>query len=283
MEAIQSSYTKTLENKSCTHKCSDCKGDYTPIIEDVENLISSIEKFLYRESEKFDSFICHGGPKPDFVDVKELKILKSLLQRFKVNIYLVEKGEDPYICPSKFLDIKEKVIKIIGTCDVDAKRQIVTYENETSWLLQNPGWIAFEYWERVLVKQSISLGFKVEEIKKEQRKIAWNVMSMETQKRKVTFKVLKHIAKNYKSSFKVTKKESKEYESMWSIRNMRDVYSEKYGSLLKSGLSINIINQALKNGLSFRLINNEHYINCGETTVNLKEADLVQAMIGQIE
>lgn len=246
-----------------------------PTYEDIGFLIDSIEYYIIDLCQRISCYAgydtrgsltwkpCDGEKETDKLMIY-LDILRDMQSSLLVN------DDNPCLCSTYFLELKDKVISIIGLVKEGVGSQ--RHEQPTSeWLANNPGMITFEKWERALyelkpefvfdiqenIKVVPEVSFEIEEVELEVPKIDFEVKEVkvvkpvfnfevienESVKKKIVFDIVENVSNSKKIEFTVTEKE--ELSKSISFEVIEKIESK--------GICFDVVEKAVQENINFTI------------------------------
>lgn len=152
--------------KSCCKTCYNCPNCYDLTLDRINDIIYAIEDKISKVSENFICEKSWGFSRPNIKDSskKVLSLYRNTLLRYKRSILL---GDSTCLCDDEAQSIIENSLNLVDiSCTFDSNRCDIVVDNSgvSSWLLTNPGCVAFEDWEERMFWVIPKLGITVNEV-----------------------------------------------------------------------------------------------------------------------
>lgn len=158
--------TTVNSNCGCCKTCRDCPNCYDLDIEKVRQYLYAIEQKM---AEYNVSYLCISdwgyACKPVTYDqFEKLTIFRNYLKHYYDSLRF---GYNSGMCPDEVQTILEQVSKLVSLTFHPSETYSYVYADDSkfdSWVLNNPYCVAYEDWERHLVKACFSIGVRVTKI-----------------------------------------------------------------------------------------------------------------------
>lgn len=151
----------------CCRNCSQCSHCFDLSVSKVRDILYSINKKIVDYScgtvskANYGYLVCNDLTKEDF---QTLLDLKESLKRFYIELI---RGYDHCLCPEDIQTIYEKALDLVDIecCKSPDRCDLSIDESGLDlWVLEHPGCLAFEEWERAAISCFLKVGIKIKVI-----------------------------------------------------------------------------------------------------------------------
>lgn len=154
----------------CCVKCDECSDCYTFSLYELRDIMLAIDLAVAEFAEAYTSIINWGFPSKDQAKcitestVKKLLTYKSSIRRFYDNM---RQKAMACLCNAELQGIKEKVSALIdlSRCKTEQVTDIrYDYSEYDKWVAVNPTCVAYDTWERSMIKCNTTFVISVSKI-----------------------------------------------------------------------------------------------------------------------
>ena len=240
----------TAKTTSC-RKCKGCEDCYDLGVEKVRQYLNGIDFQISQYNQSYISikdwgFACNSVTKEEF---EKLIIFKEYLEHYSNALRL---GYDSGMCDVEIQYILEATSKLITIPKGDVSKVKIDNSNFDLWVTQNPYCVAWEDWEKSMVRVCPKIGFEVSNVS-QACNLIWEIQTEQIEnncKFLYTLSVASEAIR--KSCFDVHVENlatcKMNYEFMVSQHNC-DLNFETYVTLLNCNLSHKVITNLLECGV----------------------------------
>lgn len=156
-------------NTSCEKNCDECPNCYNLTEYRLRDILYAINEKIVQHSEYIICTLLWGyGCKKGIKDGDFEKLLnyQSSIERYYQSL---RTGYELCLCPSEIQEIVEKTLDLVDlSCCTSPKRKDVKFDESglDLWVLENPGCVAYEAWERHLIRIVPLIGISVKSVNK---------------------------------------------------------------------------------------------------------------------
>lgn len=154
-------------NQSCDKICNSCPNCYNLSEYRLRDILYAINEKIVQHSEYLICKLMWGYGCKQFIedgDFEKLLNYQSSIERYYQSL---RNGYEPCLCPDEIESIVERALDLIdiGCCNSPNRKDLVIDESNLDlWVLDNPGCVAYEAWERHLVRIVPKVGISVKSV-----------------------------------------------------------------------------------------------------------------------